>query len=266
MIELLAALALQSISELPVLTIPRQCPEDAENCVMVYAEWDATSANLPIEFTPLNEIQMVGSFERIDYFGLTSVLRGNLAGGDMGRYEIRFQNGIDVYSPCGGLGYTSTIWPLLGYSPGGNPIIRTSEGEFEIVSEEPEFGWSAQLIVVDLETLDIITRVPLISDWDTYLYGEDGSVYLQLRDRSCFIVPVNLDRRYERQDQAICESLHANGGLPIAVTIEDPTHPANLDFEFADRDYGSVHTDWPRVSRVANIPDRLILDVRMPCT
>jgi len=266
MIEILAAFAIQIASENPVITIPRECPTAISDCVMSYGEWEPNSENLPVEYPPLDVSRTIGSIESIEYVGLSSQILGRLNGGEVRMFTARFQNHVDIYSPCRLPGHNRTNWPTLGYAPSGNPIIVTSQGELEIVSSEPDFDWTDELVIADAETLAIMARVPQISEWDTYFYDGEGEVYLQLRDGKCFIVPVRQDSRYEPRDRAICEMLAESGGRPEVVGPGDPAHAQNLEFDFANSEYGWVYTYWLHVLRVPNLPDRLILDIRNPCT
>lgn len=266
MIVLLAALALQSIPELPVLTVPRDCPEDADNCVMAYGEWDEESGNLPREYNALDEVyNFPGGQQSLLWSGLSAVVQGRLEGGSTAVFEVRYQNSMDYLTPCGGLESRNLIWPLLGYSPEGHPVIATEQGEFEIRSGNLSMHWPAQLLIVDADTLAQQARVPLIMDSSDYLFDEDGSVYLQRRNGNCLRVPMDRASLYHSMGGEFCDALEADGGRPEAVDREDPEHPMNRGFEFPDSEFTWAEL-WLKVRRVPNLPGRLILDDRIACT
>ena len=262
MIELLAALVLQTIPELPVLTIPRECPEDAENCVMVYAEWEAESQNLPVEYAPLTVVREVGMpWERVDWLGLSVTLRGRLFGANEQSFEVRFQNSTDYLSPCGGLGTSSVFWPFTGFSETGHPLIFTDQGVFEITSQEPQFGWNADLVLVDANTLEIVDRIFQFDDWDRVLIAAPGE-YFSYQHGVCVHIPTSNDPRIDERPPEFCEELARNGGEWAVLPEEDPS-----GFNAREREYNELVGAWDHaIFQSPNLPGILIIDGRIACT
>lgn len=162
------------------------------------------------------EVVFVGRWE------VEMLVTGRIADGPMKRHTVLLEVGT-AEMDCSGLGNLHV--PVVGYSKGGNPVILTTAGPFEVVEELFGVGCKGCIEIVDRDTKKTVAehRTPF---WDlmfsrtepeSFSYDNRGALYL----RRGVCIRLHNDRRFEPVSDERCAPIQelerANRGIPGMV-------------------------------------------------